>query len=570
MMPGEDTVSKDDIAHLSANIDSHTLEPSSLPRASSEDLIFEILESITDVLEFLNEPTLEVSALSPDAFSIERIQSAISLQKDASQELQSMPALVAVRFQGKYLALFQLSDIDTYSSTCNLACIISTSHSQQILSQGFDLLLDYLFQEKRVHRVEVDVKEGPGSEVIIRLLQNSGFCFEGVKREAFRRQDEIISEGTFQPLATSWCDVMSFSLLSQERGEAISESIASANPDAMKEDNDSRLIYKARYEGIESIVVRAVIMKESAKLPQEFVSGTSSPHDLCLLLLKRGDLATFQSVEELPGAEVFLDQEGLHEALSRAVFEATKTTIKQPLLFLTSFDFLREDGKRVREIVFRVSVEGNVLLDQSMHSSFRWVPLQHLVKTPLHPEIMAILFTCNDKIDYVSETHFVRDEDIVIEEVRSHLSELTDALAHGLHVNAYAARGFGLQQSIGIAVRDKSGHIIGGALGEFQYGGFYCPKLWVDSQYWGQGWKKRLVDRVEHVARSEGARFIIFSCMDWEFVRPLQRMGYKIEWQRSGYDRGSKLIYLRKEISKPQTKQLDQYDQFYSAALPLR
>ena len=539
--------------HSDSSLDGENVEPDGRKGL----LFFEIPSEadLPDLLHFLNKPALERSAISSDALSIDAIQRILTQQgRENRVSQQGMPALAAVKLDGEYISLYLLSDIDAYHSTCAISCIIDSLVFEALLHQGLELLLNFLFLEKRVHRVEIMIREGHENDRISSLLQKSKFCFEGIKRQALRKHDEAISDAGFHSLKASWIDVMIFSILSGEREEDVSEGVYESSAESLKESNDQRLLYKARYEGIDSIIVRAVVMSESAQLPQEVVSESSSPQDLCLLLLKREEQVGFNAIEELPGTELKNDEESLQSALQRALLQETGTTIKEPILFLTSFDFQRADGKRVREFVFRLKIEGDVAVNSSTHSGFRWVPLQHLVKTPLHPEIMTILFTCNDRIDYISETHYVRDEEVILEEVRSHLSELNDALAHGLHVNAYAARGFGLQQQVGISLRDRSGHIIGGVLGESQYGGYFCQKLWVDPQHWGHGWKKRLVDRVEHVAQAEGAKFIIFSCMDWEFVRPLQRLGYRIEWQRSGYDRGSTLIYLRKDLTQQNYK----------------
>ncbi len=511
-------------------------------------------EDLPDLFHFLNRNTLATSAFSHETMSIDRVQAIVSLQGYVDSEGQMVPGIVGIKKRGLWIALFFITEQDALYNTYALSCFFDLEYSYELLQEAFELVLNYMFLDKKAHRLEIDVLEQKDDSFgVIRLLQNAHFCFEGIKRNAVKRPESELQTAdvvSFQPESTSlWIDAMSFSLLSQEREDIVAEKLSHSCSSSFFDESEDKLLHKARYEGIESIIVRAVVMKKQEEIHDHLsTDGTSSPHDLCLLLLKRKENTSKRSTEELPGGELKNDQETIQDALSRTISEELGSAILTPVLYLTSFDFMKEDGKKVREFVFRVTISGDIRLNEEHHASYRWVPLQYLVKSPLHPEVMTILFSCRDNIDYISETHSVKDEEVILEEVRSPLSELYDSLAHGLHVNAYAARGFGLQEMVGISLRDRSGHLIGGVLGESQYGSLYCQKLWIDPQFWGQGWEKRIVERIEQVAKEKGARFIVFSCMDWEMIRPLQRFGYRIEWQRSGYDRGSKLLYLRKEL----------------------
>lgn len=509
-------------------------------------------ESILDIFQFLNRQNIVTSAFSPETCSIDRVQAIVSLQGCVDSDGQMVPGLVANTHQKKISALYFIHEVHALYNSYTISALFDLEFSQEILQEGFELFLAYMFQDKKAHRIEIDALEQHDDSVgVIQLLQKARFCFEGIKRNAFTYGIE--SDGSTEPLPFQfqekgdgkWLDVMSFSLLASERDVLSMDTGPEMIPDLSSEENNEKLLHKAQYEGISSIIIRAVVMKHRQEIGE---SESVSPTDLCLLLLKRKEEPSKRVTEELPGVEFKIGLESMYDALQRVIQQELHASIKGPVVYLTSFDFLKEDACKVREFVFRVNIEGEIVLNSDRHDSFRWVPLQNLAKTPLHPEVMTILFSCRDNIDYLSETHLHHDQEVIIEEVRSPLSELFDSLAHGLHVNAYAARGFGVQEMVGISLRDRSGRLIGGVLGETQYGGYYCQKLWVDPQFWGQGWEGRVIEHIENIAREKGAKFVIFSLMDWEMIRPLQRKGYRIEWQRSGYDRGSKLIYLRKEI----------------------
>lgn len=138
------------------------------------------------------------------------------------------------------------------------------------------------------------------------------------------------------------------------------------------------LLATADHDAIDVIVVRAVILK-------------MRPKQIEVLLLRRMTNVDLPGVEETPGGTLHTG-ESLFQALERQVKDTIGLTIEKEIFFLTSFDFTSNDGKKVREFVFRVHpTSWDVSLQGNEYGSFCWLPLQDLPSTKLHPDMIQIL-----------------------------------------------------------------------------------------------------------------------------------------------------------------------------------
>jgi ribosomal protein S18 acetylase RimI-like enzyme len=52
----------------------------------------------------------------------------------------------------------------------------------------------------------------------------------------------------------------------------------------------------------------------------------------------------------------------------------------------------------------------------------------------------------------------------------------------------------------------------------------------------------------EKIGRKHGALFVTLSTMDWEALPFYQKLGYSIEFTRTGYEKDSKMFMLRKNL----------------------
>jgi GNAT superfamily N-acetyltransferase len=119
----------------------------------------------------------------------------------------------------------------------------------------------------------------------------------------------------------------------------------------------------------------------------------------------------------------------------------------------------------------------------------------------------------------------------------------------GLSHEAKLAKGLAPIDTFGIAIKDSKGVVVGGASGVFFYGCLYVDMLWIDAPLRHKGWGTKLIAEAERLARSRRCRFSTLNTMDWEALPFYRKQGYEVEFTREGYDKGSKMYLLRKELT---------------------
>lgn len=97
-------------------------------------------------------------------------------------------------------------------------------------------------------------------------------------------------------------------------------------------------------------------------------------------------------------------------------------------------------------------------------------------------------------------------------------------------------------------VKDPSGQIVAGVKGSCLYGCLYVDSLWVDEGLRKQGWGTKLIHDCEKLGRERQCTFVSLTTMDWEALPFYQKLGYGTEFVREGYENGSKMLVLRKEL----------------------
>jgi ribosomal protein S18 acetylase RimI-like enzyme len=121
-------------------------------------------------------------------------------------------------------------------------------------------------------------------------------------------------------------------------------------------------------------------------------------------------------------------------------------------------------------------------------------------------------------------------------------------LFDGLNQHSLAAKGMAPIQPFGLFVRDEKGALIGGAKAQTYYGCLYVDILWIDERYRHQGLGTKLMLEAERIGKERNCHFATVCSMDWEASAFYQKLGYQIEYVREGYDKGSKMYFLRKNL----------------------
>lgn len=126
--------------------------------------------------------------------------------------------------------------------------------------------------------------------------------------------------------------------------------------------------------------------------------------------------------------------------------------------------------------------------------------------------------------------------------------EYEEVLYHGISERAFQAKGLSPIRPFSIFIKDQKEQVLGGASGTLFYGSLYVDSLWVDETLRNQGWGKKLMYEAEKIGREHGALFVTLNTMDWEALPFYQKLGYSIEFTRTGYEKDSKMFMLRKNL----------------------
>lgn len=123
-----------------------------------------------------------------------------------------------------------------------------------------------------------------------------------------------------------------------------------------------------------------------------------------------------------------------------------------------------------------------------------------------------------------------------------------DLLFDGLNADAMKAKGMLPIRNFGAMIKDQTGNTFGGVEGFTLYGCLYIDMIWIDEKLRHQGWGSRLMNASEKIGRERGCSFATVNTMDWEALTFYQKLGYEIEFIRTGYDKDSKMYLLRKPL----------------------
>ncbi len=133
-------------------------------------------------------------------------------------------------------------------------------------------------------------------------------------------------------------------------------------------------------------------------------------------------------------------------------------------------------------------------------------------------------------------------------------------LIRGITDNAKQQRGFDALDFFAFFIRDENNTIVGGCNGGTLYGGLHIDSLWVSDVIRNKGWGIKLVHAALTYGKEKNCNFATVNTMDWEALGFYQKLGFKIEFQRSGFHKNSVFYFLRKEFLSTDSpiKELDQ------------
>lgn len=101
-----------------------------------------------------------------------------------------------------------------------------------------------------------------------------------------------------------------------------------------------------------------------------------------------------------------------------------------------------------------------------------------------------------------------------------------EAVLRGLSAHNEAKVGPRNPQPLALSLRDGSGTIVGGLVGELKWEWLYVDLFWIDEAHRGEGHGERLLAMAEQAARDYGASGVYLGTMSIQAPGFYPRMGY--------------------------------------------
>ncbi len=103
-------------------------------------------------------------------------------------------------------------------------------------------------------------------------------------------------------------------------------------------------------------------------------------------------------------------------------------------------------------------------------------------------------------------------------------------------------------KSFSFSCLDQDKNFIAGIQGISLWGSLYITSLFVDENHRNKKYGSILMEKAEELARERGCNFIALSTTDFQAKPFYEKLGYKLEFTRHGYEKDSIMYYLRKYL----------------------
>ena len=101
------------------------------------------------------------------------------------------------------------------------------------------------------------------------------------------------------------------------------------------------------------------------------------------------------------------------------------------------------------------------------------------------------------------------------------------AVLRGLSEHNAARVGPRNSAPLAVSLRDASGEVVGGVIGEFKWEWLYVDLLWIDAAFRGAGHGAALMSAAEQAARDRRARGVYLSTMSLQAPGFYPKLGYR-------------------------------------------
>lgn len=103
-------------------------------------------------------------------------------------------------------------------------------------------------------------------------------------------------------------------------------------------------------------------------------------------------------------------------------------------------------------------------------------------------------------------------------------------------------------------IRNNTDEIIAGCNGFVVFGAIYTDQLWVHQDWRKKNLGRELMKHVHDYGRKVGCRIATVATMSFQSQGFYEKLGYKVDFERSGYVNGSSCLFLQLALSEDRTK----------------
>ncbi|KGJ93754.1 GCN5-related N-acetyltransferase [Colwellia psychrerythraea] len=123
-----------------------------------------------------------------------------------------------------------------------------------------------------------------------------------------------------------------------------------------------------------------------------------------------------------------------------------------------------------------------------------------------------------------------------------------EALRAGLTEFNESFTGAVFREKISSFIKDDSGKIVGGILGEINWGWLHIQGLWVDESIRKGGWGTKLLSRMEYYALSKNTSSIRLETTTFQALDFYIKSGYAVFGELPNMPQGYTSYFLQKQI----------------------
>ncbi len=102
---------------------------------------------------------------------------------------------------------------------------------------------------------------------------------------------------------------------------------------------------------------------------------------------------------------------------------------------------------------------------------------------------------------------------------------------------------------LAVFLRDRSGRVVGGLIGETSWGWLYVDAFWIDDSARGQGHGSRMLRAAEARARERGCTDAYLDTFSFQALPFYEKEGYVCFGTLEGFPPGHRRFYLRKRLT---------------------